>query len=280
MKPNRLLAALLCLLAVPLGPLYLARPRLAVSYFLLTLLAGGIELYLATIGKSIGVGSLPSFIAAAHCFSLAKHQWPAARPWYSRRDALVCVAIAIVGVFFLMRVFFVETFRIPTQSMFPSMPVNSVAFVDKFGFGNYATFGIRVARTDPTRRVGRGDVVVFELPTDRNITYIKRVIGLPGDRIQIVQGDLTVNGTVVQTASIGRNNMIEVLKESNYLIARDGSKPLADLDVQVAPDTLFVLSDNRNSTHDSRTWGLLPIDHLIGRAWHVFAPDWRDVQLP
>lgn len=100
---------------------------------------------------------------------------------------------------------------------------------------------------------GRGDVVVFQYPNDPSRDFIKRVVGLPGDEVEIDNGRVTVNGTAVAEPYVAQ------------LGSYSGRWNLK-------ADEFFVLGDNRNNSSDSHNWGILPRDNLIGRAWVIYWP--------
>lgn len=108
-----------------------------------------------------------------------------------------------------------------------------------------------------------GDVIVFHYPRDPQQEYIKRVIGLPGDRIQIANGEVRVNGQLI---------------DEPYIAAA----PLYQTEWNVPEDSLFVLGDNRNNSSDSHNWGPVPIDYVVGKAILVYWPpeDWGSIDGP
>ena len=108
-----------------------------------------------------------------------------------------------------------------------------------------------------------GDVIVFHYPRDPQQEYIKRVIGLPGDWVQIAQGEVRVNGQLI---------------DEPYIAAA----PMYQTEWNVPPDSLFVLGDNRNNSSDSHNWGPVPIDYVVGKAVLVYWPpeDWGSIEGP
>lgn len=157
-----------------------------------------------------------------------------------------------VLVAFTIRWGVAEAYRIPTESMNPTLKPGDHIFVNK------AQYGVRVPFTKTwlfhTGDVKHGDVVVFRYPVDESTFYVKRVIGLPGEQVYIdVTGHVFING---------------VLQSEDYTAKKIGSSaaPLAPYGpVTVPADQLFVLGDNRDNSADSRVWGFLPKDHLMGK---------------
>ncbi len=196
-----------------------------------------------------------------------------------------------VGIALVIRTFLFEPFNIPSGSMKPTLLVGDYLFVSKFAYGysRYSMpFGLPLFSGRIFERLPeRGDVVVFKLPSDRKTDYIKRVIGLPGDRVQVVKGILHVNGTPValQTDGVfaddmdGRTFDIPAFKETlpngvtHEIIEYSNSGALDNTPVfEVPPGHVFAMGDNRDNSMDSRTTqvGFIPVENLIGRAEIIF----------
>jgi signal peptidase I len=157
------------------------------------------------------------------------------------RDIAYDVSLAVVFVVFFVT-FVAQAFRVQGPSMMPLLQDGERIFVYKLGY-----------RLGPVRR---GDVAVFWYPLDPSISYIKRVIGLPGDRIEIRGGKLYVNG--------------DPWREP-YLLARfRDQEDLAPFDVRAGH--YFVLGDHRNGSNDSRAWGDVPQRYIYGKAVFRFWP--------
>jgi signal peptidase I len=200
---------------------------------------------------------------------------------------------AIVAVVFLAKGAIAEPFYIPSGSMEPTLLIGDALLASKFAYG-YGTASLPIQLNLPeTGRVfgetpKRGDVVVFRWPGDRSQAWVKRVVGLPGDRIQMRQGQLFINdhAASLKPDGIGRvedesgggepaYRYIETLPGGvSHAIykQRDNDRFDNTPEVTVPPDRLFVMGDNRDNSADSRVplreggVGLLPMDNLIGRA--------------
>ena len=197
------------------------------------------------------------------------------------------VLIAIV-----VRTALYEPFNIPSGSMKPTLLVGDYLFVSKFSYG-YSRYSLpfslplvpgRIFASDPER----GDVVVFKKPTDNETDYIKRIIGLPGDRIQVVHGILHINGTPVKRERVAdyrltsdglvRNvpRYVETLPNGkrHYIIEASGDVGMADNTpvFEVPPGHYFAMGDNRDQSQDSRfrEVGFVPQVNLVGRAEVLF----------
>jgi signal peptidase I len=200
---------------------------------------------------------------------------------------------AVVMVVFVAKGAIAEPFYVPSGSMEPTLLIGDALLASKFPYG-YGTSSLPMQITLPEtgRLFGetpkRGDVVVFRWPGDTSQAWVKRVVGLPGDRIQMRQGQLYINGQAAQLKpdgigdaedDSGRNEpayrYVETLPNGvSHLIfkMRDNGRLDNTSEVTVPPGQLFVLGDNRDNSADSRVSlrdggvGLLPIDNLVGRA--------------
>lgn len=208
----------------------------------------------------------------------------------SARTIIIAFLVAI-GI----RTIAVEPFNIPSGSMIPTLEIGDYLFVSKFSYGysryslpfGFPLFSGRILASKPKR----GDVVVFKLPRDGTTDYIKRVIGLPGDRIQMKAGKLWINEQEVPrvrveetayTESSGQAVRVQVYIETlpngvkHRMQTIDGSPSLRDTPVfTVPPDHYFMMGDNRDNSLDSRVpmeqgVGFVPFENLEGRAEFLF----------
>lgn len=158
------------------------------------------------------------------------------------RDLAFSVLIAVVLI-----VFIYQPVKVEGTSMEPTLKNDERIFINKFTY----RFGLA--------SIARGDTVVFWYPQDLSKSYIKRVIGLPGDRIRVDGGQVYVNGQLLDEAYIPPINRDSVSW-------RDGEEQI------VPADKYFVLGDHRSSSSDSRTWGYVPRDNIYGRAVFAYWP--------
>ena len=184
--------------------------------------------------------------------------------------------IIIFAIFIVT--FIVQPFRIPSGSMDPTLRVGDFLLVDK---QSYAASG-RLDRLLPPARVERGDLVVFHYPVEPRLHLVKRVVGMPGDRIRMRGGRVLVNGVVLAEPyafySPSRPNGFR--DEFPSLLEADPNVDLrwwirlrssvVDRDVIVPADSYFVLGDNRNDSEDSRYWGFVPRSAIVGRPLLVY----------
>ena len=200
--------------------------------------------------------------------------------------------ILIAGVIALgFRSLLFEPFNIPSGSMIPTLLVGDYLFVSKssYGYSRYSfPFGIapfsgRIFAKEPKR----GDVAVFRQPTDPAVAFIKRVVGMPGDQIQVKNGILHINDVPVERSYLGLATATNGFTTMNFKVYEetlpDGSRHLiqerSDSDsldntaVYLVPDEhYFMMGDNRDNSRDSRTSsvGMVPAENLVGRADRLF----------
>lgn len=277
-KPNRWLAAFMSFLITPLGLLYVQRPRWALGYFLLSLVMqvtaiGGLLLGFTRQSSLIAMLVLSwslSVLAAVHAFRIGTASAPAiTRHWYSRWYGLTCIPIAFFVLVFLLRAFLYEPFHVPSQAMHPTLPEGSLVFVRKLGYGDYGTFGTTLWRTQPTAAVARGDLILFRLVDDPQTVYVKRVIGMPGDRVECRHRQLVINGALVPTRAGPRDGEYDYASETidgrEVSIAYMAERPGRRCDEVVPEAHYFVLGDSRDNSRDSRYFGMVPRANLVGR---------------
>lgn len=185
------------------------------------------------------------------------------KPRWQEYGESIFIALALA---LIIRAFLVQAFSIPSGSMEPTLLVGDYLLVNKFAYGirNPFTNHIWIPWGEPQR----GDVVVFIYPMDRDKDYIKRVIGLPGDRIQITNKKLYINGRITQIPppSDDPGAPRAVYREPEITpTERDNFGP-----VVVPKDSYFVMGDNRDRSYDSRFWGFVPLKDLKGRAFIIY----------
>jgi signal peptidase I len=217
----------------------------------------------------------------------------AKEPWWIEYPKSFFPVILIV---FLLRSFLVEPFKIPSGSMIPTLLVGDFILVNKF------TYGIRLPvinkKIIDINEPERGDVMVFRYPDDPSVDYIKRVVGVPGDKVAYEGKRLTINGREVPVKEAGDyllKDKIEYLKEytetlgnAKHSILLDTSEPAASPYVKqfpqrenciynnngvmctVPPGHYFMMGDNRDNSSDSRVWGFVPEANIVGKAFFIW----------
>ncbi|ENO80044.1 signal peptidase I [Thauera sp. 27] len=217
----------------------------------------------------------------------------APNPWWVEYGASFFPVILIV---FGLRSFIVEPFKIPSGSMIPTLLVGDFILVNKW------TYGIRLPvinqKVIDINAPERGDVMVFRYPADPSLDYIKRVVGLPGDRVEYVNKRLSINGQPVPIEEVGAYLHPDRLYyspqfterlgavEHSVLIERDAPAFIpqvmnfpgrenctytsAGVSCTVPQGHYFVLGDNRDASSDSRVWGFVPEQNIVGKAFFIW----------
>lgn len=182
----------------------------------------------------------------------------------------------------VLRSFIIEPFRIPSASMMPTLLRGDFILVNKYDYGvrlpvlNTKVFG--------DGKPQRGDVIVFRYPENPKIPFIKRVVGVPGDHLQYKDKSLTINGMevglnlkgVYHSEGVGsRENgsyrLAEQLGEQDHEILINPLQPSSvTVNRKIPAGHYFVLGDNRDNSRDSRYWGLVPDENLVGRAFYIW----------
>jgi signal peptidase I len=181
------------------------------------------------------------------------------------REYFESIIIAVILALFI-RTFVVQAFKIPTGSMENNLLIGDHLLVNKFVFGPTSS---TVERTLlPVDAVERGDVVVFKYPEDPGRDFIKRVIGLPGDLLELRDKRVLINGTPLDEPYVhflDPPGASDEFREVTSFDVRERYGP-----VTVPPNQYFVMGDNRDNSQDSRYWGFLPRDYVKGKALVIY----------
>ncbi|MBK7002022.1 MAG: signal peptidase I [Rhodoferax sp.] len=216
-----------------------------------------------------------------------------AQPWWL--DWTAGLFPVIVTVFFL-RSFLVEPFKIPSGSMIPTLLVGDLILVNKF------TYGLRLpvlnAKITEGNKPQRGDVMVFRYPPKPSLDYIKRVVGVPGDTVAYLNKRLTINGQALATEAVPEffdedamryfkqfeeslgtkkhrllnddNRPAFIPGASNFPGRKDCSYTVEGVTCKVPEGHYFMMGDNRDNSLDSRYWGFVPEENIVGKAFYVW----------
>jgi signal peptidase I len=192
----------------------------------------------------------------------------------------------VILVVLLVRAFVFEPFRIPSASMMPGLVDGDFIFVDKNAYGlRLPVINTKILSTGEPRR---GDVIVFRLPTDPSIHFIKRLIGLPGDHVSVRDNQVTINGAPVPVQHAGAYSegygfsgaelALERFGAEQHLIMLAQNRSATDFETVVPAGHYFFMGDNRNDSADSRfpLVGLVPEQNLVGHAVRI----WMNWQIP
>lgn len=196
----------------------------------------------------------------------------------------------VLLVVLILRSFIAEPFRIPSQSMLPTLERGDFILVSKYSYGiHMPAFGNELVETGKPER---GDVIVFKYPPDPSKDYIKRVIGLPGDVISFSQGRLYINNELVEQRRAGEavtpdGETIELWEEQlagewHPIYKQPHSRVLQLSGSFTVPDaSYFVMGDNRDNSNDSRVWGAVPEANISGKAFYIWMNwDWSGDEWP
>ena len=175
------------------------------------------------------------------------------------REYTEAIIIAVILALFI-RTFVIQAFKIPSGSMLPTLQIGDHLLVNKF------LYGIRVPFTGkvlvPIKDPKHGDVIVFRFPEDRSIDYIKRVIGVPGDKIEIKDKQLIINGKKAEDPHAHFSTPDIVPAGIN---SKDNFGPII-----IPEGKLFVMGDNRDNSYDSRFWGYVDNSDILGKAIIIY----------
>ncbi|MFA5157050.1 MAG: signal peptidase I [Candidatus Omnitrophota bacterium] len=177
------------------------------------------------------------------------------------REWAESILIAFILAMFI-RTFVVQAFKIPTGSMRPTLLEGDIILVNKFIYGAKVPFiNFRIPKV---RIPKRGDIVVFIYPDDPKKDFIKRLVGLPGDTVEIKNGTIYINN----------HPLIDYGFSQRYYYNRGDFAP-EGVKIAVPKDSYFVLGDNSASSQDSRYWGFVPAENILGQAMVVYWPPQR-----
>jgi signal peptidase I len=241
----------------------------------------------------------PNRAAAAPASSPKADATPKAATENGTVETIKTIVYAVL-IALVVRTVLIEPFNIPSRSMLPTLLVGDYLFVSKYSYGysrySFSLFGLSIPfglGGDHGRilshPVERGDVAVFKLPRDNKTDYIKRIVGLPGDRIQMIGGILNINGAPVKRQPIedfmddrgdGQfvryHQYIETLPNGvkHRILERDDEQALDNTGIYIVPPGhYFAMGDNRDNSLDSRVQsavGYVPAENLVGRAEFLF----------
>jgi signal peptidase I len=221
------------------------------------------------------------------------------QPWWVEYSVSFFPVILIV---FLLRSFLVEPFKIPSGSMIPTLLVGDFILVNKFAYGiRLPVLNRKVIEVGSPQR---GDVMVFRYPEDPSLDYIKRVVALPGDRIEYRDKRLSVNGRQLELKRLedylsrermqytqryleqlnGAEHEILVEEDAPAFVPQTRTFPFAancnyninGLACSVPPGHYFLMGDNRDNSSDSRVWGFVPDENIVGKAFFIWF-NWNEL---
>ena len=302
-KPSKLLAGILALFLNAFAFLYVNKARWFWVYVIVTLIVAKASMghYENPLLQSLihdGYLSIAlALICIGHSVYLA-HYYDAdeQRKWFARWYAVLLIVIGVFGLIGVVRLYVVAPFQIPSSAMLPTLTPGSHVLVSKSGFGNKTLFTSEIYQTESSVKLSRADIIVFRYPLDRDILYIKRVIGLPGETIRYENKQVFVKPRCLpETESCAEYKALELtalpehtLSSPPLLIFQEdvGSQQhyiainmqreipahfyfnqpgTPTTEWKVPANHYFVMGDSRDNSRDSRFWGFVPEHDIVGR---------------
>ncbi len=222
------------------------------------------------------------------------------KPANLKKEAFLIISIIFTVLVFRSSLY--EPYRIPSGSMIPTLRIGDYIIVNKFAYGfkvPFSDLAIGDINLNPKyireqKLPARGDVIVFKFPKDPSVNYIKRVIGLPGDSIEIKDKVVYVNDVETMASPIDAESFLKDMdakfkkhklkffkvgkKKEGYVIQQDSDNYfLVNKDKIIVPEgEIFVMGDNRDFSYDSRFWGTVPLTYVKGRAELI----WFSISFP
>jgi signal peptidase I len=203
---------------------------------------------------------------------------PTSKSWIAEyaESLLVTILLALFGTTFI-----VQAFKIPSQSMEPTLLVGDHLLVNKFIFEGRGAWYEKIL---PYRDIRHGDIIVFKFPFDDHPHYVKRAIGLPGDRIRIINQQVYVNGQRINEPYVVHDPTYEDpfgdnFPPTDHYFLQVGLRPewaaqilshVKNGELVVPPDKYFAMGDNRDRSWDSRYWGFVDRDAIMGRPMLIY----------
>ena len=202
----------------------------------------------------------------------------AEKPKETQVEFLASLAITLVMVLFIMT-FVGQTFAIPSSSMENTLLIGDHLFVNRIGFAPRSSW---LGPLVPYREIHRGDIIVFLSPIEPNLHLVKRVIGIPGDHIHLRKGIVYRNGEALKESYVVRNGPVTYdpyRDDFPSQLQSDGAVPawleyipsnMQGEDIVVAKNSYFAMGDNRDVSYDSRYWGFVPRQNIIGQPNYIY----------
>ncbi|MEB3734277.1 signal peptidase I [Halopseudomonas pachastrellae] len=265
-SPRVWLSVVLGIFLQPFVFLYVNRPGLFWLYLVASLVCAGVDWY---FGWALTL--LFSLLCPLHAALIARRYDPAQpRRWYCRAWVPVGLYLLLMGLILGTRTYLYEPYSVPSASMYPGLREGDLFIAQKWGFAHRSLFGLRLPGSGhvDTARLRRGQVYVF-YPPGHEVLYVKRLMALPGDIIALTPDGVVINGQTLPRTELLSGAGLHVYREDNgpqsYRIQQlDDAPPSAVRTFKVPAGHYFFLGDNRDNSNDSRYFGSVPADQIVG----------------
>ncbi len=283
-KPKLWIAILVGVFFNAFALLYVNRPRLFWIYFIISSVVAVLQfIFSNSIAEIVAIDFISislvfNIICPVHAALLTKtYDSSSKRGWYSKLWVLPALYVAIFISVFCFRSFLYEPFTISSASMAPNYNKGDIVVVRKFGFGRYGTFGFDFFNPGVSHQdlMQRGKAYVF-YPPKKDVVFIMRLIGSPGDEISFDVDGISLNGDRLLTSLSNdqKNGFVEFKEmngETSYSISRFVYRPISKSGTHIVPENhYFMLGDSRDNSLDSRFWGTVDSKSIVGEVVHVF----------
>ncbi|WP_277253668.1 signal peptidase I [Neptunomonas phycophila] len=251
--------------------LYLNRPKIFWVYFLLSCVVSIIDWKFQTFFSVVF-----SLICPIHALFVVKHfKHATKRGWYSTRWGLPVICATYFVSVFLFRSFLYEPFIFPSASMRPTINQGNHLVVKKLGFGTYGTYGMDLisSAVSSSNLMQRGKLYAF-YPPHTDTPFVKRLMAIPGDKVAIRDNAIRINGALLTKERLYKTDDVTVYQQQldgiSYSIQHINGQRSKDMEAVVVPEnSYFFLGDNRDNSADSRVWGYVTSDRIIGEVLYI-----------
>lgn len=270
-QPKAWIAILLGVFLHAFTFLYLNRAKLFWGYFILISLVSLVDWKFQT-----PIVLIFSLICPVHAYFVAKKSQPnIPRRWFSKWWGIVAIYVAFIIAIVTFRAFLYEPYIAPSSSMAPTIKPNNHIVVSKLGFGTYQTYGLTLLDNEiaSSDLMVRGKIYAF-YPPNIEAPYVKRLIALPGDTLTVQGQSITLNGQPLQTELLSHSDAMslyqQVIDDQSFAIQHLNARPSKNVASFVVPENhYFFMGDNRDNSVDSRYWGAVSSDRIIGEVVYI-----------